>query len=142
MGLAQARKLRGEMTDAERRLWYRLRAHRFGGYKFKRQVPIGSYVVDFVCLNLGIVVEVDGGQHAESSRDRKRDVWLKDRGFLVLRFWNNDVLRNTNAVLEKIMEALLEREARPLSRCALRATLSPAGRGDTAARAVPTNDQS
>jgi very-short-patch-repair endonuclease len=94
------------MTDAERRLWYRLRAHRFGGYKFKRQVPIGPYVVDFACLNHGVVVELDGGQHADNAADRARDAYLKEQGFRVLRFWNNDALGNTGAVLEKISDAL------------------------------------
>ena len=106
MGLRQAKKLRTNMTDAERRLWYRLRAHRFDGFKFKRQVPIGSYVVDFVCLNRKLVVEIDGGQHSDSSIDRYRDDWLKANGFRVLRFWNNDVLKSTDVVLEEILNAL------------------------------------
>jgi very-short-patch-repair endonuclease len=130
MGLAQAKKLRSEMTDAERRLWYRLRAHRFGGHKFKRQVPIGPYVVDFDCLNRGIVVEVDGGQHADSLHDRCRDDWLRERGLHVLRFWNTDVLKRTDTVLEMILKAVDEATVKPLSRRAARATLSPAGRGE------------
>ncbi|MGD9768970.1 MAG: endonuclease domain-containing protein [Pseudolabrys sp.] len=142
MGVAQAKKLRAEMTDAERTLWYSLRAHRFDGYKFKRQVPIGPYVVDFASLNNGVVVEVDGGQHADSVKDLNRDAWLEKRGLVVLRFWNNDVLKNTNAVLEMIMHALTEGAARPLSRRAARATLSPAGRGDAAARASHEGKQS
>ncbi len=128
------------MTDAERRLWYWLRAHRFGGYKFKRQVPVGPYVVDFACLNSGIVVEVDGGQHASSAQDRERDAWLRNRGLVVLRYWNTEVLKSANAVLEDIMKALTEREALPLSRRASRATLSPAGRGDAVARAPLRNN--
>jgi very-short-patch-repair endonuclease len=111
------------MSDAERRLWYHLRAHRFAGQKFKRQVPIGTYVVDFACLNRKLIVEIDGGQHAGSTRDRKRDAWLKMRGFEVIRFWNNDVLRNTTAVLELIVIALNERP----SPGALRAPPSPRG---------------
>ena len=91
MSLAQAKKLRTNMTDAERRLWYHLRAHRFEGHKFKRQVPIGRYVVGFACLHRKLVVEVDGGQHSESARDRQRDDWLRANGFQVLRFWNHDV---------------------------------------------------
>jgi very-short-patch-repair endonuclease len=79
------------MTDAERRLWYRLRAHRFDGNKFKRQVPVGPYVIDFACLVRKLVVEVDGGQHAENPRDKVRDDYLRNKGFRVLRFWNNDV---------------------------------------------------
>ena len=94
---AHVKPLRSNMTDAERRLWYWLRAHRFAGHKFKRQVPLGRYVVDFACLNRSLVIEVDGGQHADSARDRQRDAWLRARGFEVLRFWNNDVLKNTKA---------------------------------------------
>jgi very-short-patch-repair endonuclease len=106
MSLAQAKELRSNMTDAERRLWYRLRAHRFGGYKFKRQVPIGPYVVDFACLNHGLVVELDGGQHSENIKDAARDEFLRAKGFHVLRFWNNDALKNTSAILEAILKNL------------------------------------
>src|ERR1044072_9621961 len=106
MPLAQAKKLRTEMTDAERRLGYLLRAHRFSGYKFKRQVPIGRYVVDFVCFDRNVIVEADGGQHADNPADRSRDEWLQGQGFRVLRFWNNDVLRNTQAVMEVVFNAL------------------------------------
>ncbi|HKS65400.1 MAG TPA: endonuclease domain-containing protein [Xanthobacteraceae bacterium] len=106
MPLAQAKKLRTQMTDAERRLWYLLRAHRFSGYKFKRQVPIGRYVVDFVCFDRKVIVEADGGQHADNPADRSRDEWLHSQGFLVLRFWNNDVLKNTQGVMEVISNAL------------------------------------
>src|ERR1043166_1136415 len=89
MSLTQAKKLRSNMTDAERRLWYRLRAHRFDGHKFKRQIPVGPYVVDFACLGRKVVIEVDGGQHADSRSDIARDTYLRDQGFQVLRFWNN-----------------------------------------------------
>jgi len=106
MSLAHAKRLRKNMTDAERRLWYRLRAHRFDGYKFKRQVPIGPYIVDFACLNHGLVIELDGGQHSDNAKDAVRDEFLKANGFRVLRFWNNDVLRNTTAVLEAILSNL------------------------------------
>jgi len=109
------------MTDAERRLWYGLRAHRLAGHKFKRQVPIGSYIVDFACLSRKLIVEVDGGQHSESLRDKRRDAWLKTQGFEVLRFWNNDVLKNTEGVLELILIALKDRP----SPGALRAPPSP-----------------
>jgi very-short-patch-repair endonuclease len=122
MGLAQAKKLRANMTDAERRLWYRLRAHRFDGQKFKRQVPVGSSVVDFACLGRKLVIEVDGGQHADNRNDDVRDSYLRREGFRVLRFWNNDVLRNTEGVLEVIVSAL----ASP-SPGALRAPPSPQG---------------
>ena len=94
------------MTDAEWRLWYRLRAHCFDGHKFKRQVPVGPYVVDFACLGRKLIIEIDGGQHAENGRDAIRDEYLRIEGFRILRFWNNDVLRNTDGVLEVIMSTL------------------------------------
>jgi very-short-patch-repair endonuclease len=78
MSLKQAKRLRDNMTDAERRLWYRLRAHRFGGVKVKRQVPIGPYVVDFACLSRKLVLEVDGGQHSENEADRIREQRLQE----------------------------------------------------------------
>jgi very-short-patch-repair endonuclease len=104
--LFRARSLRANMTDAEKRMWHRLRAHRFGGTSFRRQFAIGAYVVDFVCLESRIVVEIDGGQHAENKRDAQRDAWLRSQGFEVLRFWNNDVLSNTAGVLEAIAGAV------------------------------------
>lgn len=100
-----ARKLRHDMTDAELRLWSRLRGHQTGSH-FRRQAPLERYVLDFVCFPARLVIEVDGGQHAESEADRVRDAWLKERGFRVLRFWNNDVLGNTDGVVETIMAAL------------------------------------
>lgn len=106
MNLQQAKTLRSTMTDVEKRLWYRLRAHRFAGFKFKRQVPVGPYIVDFACLNRRLIIEVDGGQHGDVSNDCSRDNWLNQRGFHVLRFWNNEVLRNTESVLETIMDRL------------------------------------
>jgi very-short-patch-repair endonuclease len=125
MSLKQAKMLRSDMTDAERRLWYRLRAHRFAGIKFKRQVPIGRYVVDFACMSRKVVLEIDGGQHADSEADRVRDRQLMEQGFKVLRFWNNDVLKQTDIVLETIMETL-NTESDP-SPGALRAFPSPQG---------------
>jgi very-short-patch-repair endonuclease len=123
MSLKQAKTLRTYMTDAERRLWFRLRAHRFEGIKFKRQVPIGRYVVDFACLSRKLVLEIDGGQHAENQADRIRDRRLQEEGFKVLRFWNNDVLKRTDTVLELVMAAL---DSSP-SPGALRAPPSPQG---------------
>ena len=104
--IAFARRLRRDATDAERRLWYRLRSRQIDGAKFVRQEPIGPYVVDFVCRELRLVLEVDGGQHATDPRDAARDEWLSDQGYRVLRFWNNDVLANTAGVLESIAAAL------------------------------------
>jgi len=111
------------MSDAERRLWYYLRAQRFGGHEFKRQVPIGAYVVDFACLNRKLIDGIDGGQHAGNAGDKQRHAWLKTRGFEVMRFWNNEVLKNTNGILELIVKAL---DGRP-SPGALRAPPSPQG---------------
>jgi very-short-patch-repair endonuclease len=96
------------MTDAERRLWYLLRAHRFKGIKIKRQAPIGSYIVDFVSFERRLIFEVDGGQHADNKLDRRRTQWLEGEGFRVLRFWNNDVLKNTNGVLEVVLAAIAD----------------------------------
>jgi len=125
MALAHAKKLRTQMTDAERRLWYLLRAHRFSGYKFKRQVPIGRYVVDFVCFDRKVIVEADGGQHADNPADRSRDEWLQGQGFRVLRFWNNDVLKNTQAVMEVISNALETSGVQSPSPGSLRSPPSP-----------------
>lgn len=105
---AFARHLRRTLTDAERRLWYHLRDRRLDGWKFRRQFPIGPFVADFACLEAGLVVEVDGGQHGEQADDA-RDAFLRRHGFAVLRFWNNDVLTRTQAVLAMIHAALSTR---------------------------------
>lgn len=99
----RARALRREMAEAERCLWYQLRAHRFMGLKFKRQKPLGRYIVDFVCLERRLIIELDGSQHAEQFvYDERRDCWLRTQGFDVLRFWNHEVLLQTDAVLERL----------------------------------------
>jgi very-short-patch-repair endonuclease len=98
------------MTDAEYKLWYQLRDRRLAGWKFRRQVPIGSWVVDFLCKEAHLVIELDGGQHYESGRDRRRDDDLKQRGYAVLRFWNSDVIRNCEGVLTIILSVLEKRE--------------------------------
>ncbi|MBM3528037.1 MAG: DUF559 domain-containing protein [Alphaproteobacteria bacterium] len=103
---AIARKLRSDSTNAEQRLWYRLRSRGLDGCKFVRQEPIGRYVVDFVCRERCLVIEVDGGQHADSAEDKLRDQWLRHNSYRVLRFWNNDVLTNMDGVLQVIAEAL------------------------------------
>src|SRR4051812_15399737 len=90
----RARSLRGASTDAEGVLWYRLRARRLNGYKFVRQEPIGPYTVDLICREARLIIEVDGGQHAESSHDAVRDKRLTDRNYRILRFWNNNVSSN------------------------------------------------
>ncbi len=99
----KARELRQKSTDAERLLWRFLRAKRFDGLKFRRQEPIGNYTVDFVCFDNQVIVEVDGGQHVKrKAEDEKRTRWLEEQGFKVLRFWNNDVLKNTEGVIRAI----------------------------------------
>ena len=100
-----ARQLRRNSTIAERKLWRYLRSRSLGGYKFVRQEPIGPYVVDFVCREGRLVIEVDGGQHAERKRDVVRDRWLADHRYLVLRVWNNEVLGNIEGVWETIFAA-------------------------------------
>lgn len=112
--LERAKSLRTHQTDAEQRLWYCLRAHRFMGLKFKRQKPVGNYIVDFVCYTPMLVVEIDGGQHAEQvAYDRKRDAYLKGEGFVVLRFWNNQILNETDAVMESIRQAVITLSPNP-----------------------------
>ncbi len=107
--IRRARRLRTEMTDAELRLWMRLRCEQIDGYCFRRQVPMGPYVVDLVCLKARLVIEIDGGQHAQLvERDDRRTAWLASRGFKVLRFWNNDVLQQTDGVVESIRASLPE----------------------------------
>ena len=101
---SRARALRKNPTEAERVLWAHLRFWQVDGYKFRRQQPLGKYIVDFVCLEKKAIIELDGGQHAEqSSYDAKRDAWLRDQGFSVLRFWNNDVLQNLSGVKDAIL---------------------------------------
>ena len=109
---ARARALRSRMTDAERKLWFALRDRRFANFKFRRQVPVGPFIADFVCYALRVVIEVDGGQHLDSRSDRRRDDWFAKNDFLVLRYWNNDVLSNLEGVLISVLETLHARQAR------------------------------
>ena len=103
----RARALRRRMTDAERVLWGHLRNRELGGWKFRRQYPVGSFIVDFICVEKNVVIEVDGGQHAENAeQDAQRSAYLKKMGYRVLRFWNNEVLQETEAVLEAIFAIL------------------------------------
>jgi len=100
--------LRKRPTNAEQLLWKQLRLKQLEGLKFRRQQPIDNYIVDFVCFERRIVVEVDGGQHAiQKEDDILRDTYLTQQGFQVLRFWNNEVLQNINGVLEVIKERCL-----------------------------------
>jgi very-short-patch-repair endonuclease len=131
-----ARKLRSQMTNAEKTLWLALRDRRFGSFKFRRQVPIGPYVADFLRFETRLVVEVDGGQHAESGRDLKRDRWLAENDFRVVRFWNNEVLSNLEGVLTALAVELAN-TPHPASR--LHSTPpSPAGGEGKKGRATTT----
>jgi len=107
--LRKAQNLRHNQTEAENLLWYYLRKKQLGGFKFRRQQPIGKYIVDFVCMPEGLMVEVDGGQHNTEigiNYDQAREVFLKERGFRILRFWNNDIFKNCSGVLEIIYSNL------------------------------------
>jgi very-short-patch-repair endonuclease len=108
MHRGRAKALRHQMTDAETRLWAALRAHRLEGLSFRRQTPIGRFIVEFVCHDRWLIVEIDGGQHADSKKDLERDRWLVSKGYRVLRFWNSDVLKNRTGVLETILHAVRE----------------------------------
>ncbi|MBI4206183.1 MAG: endonuclease domain-containing protein [Betaproteobacteria bacterium] len=121
----RARALRNQLTDTEQHLWRQLRRRQLSGYRFRRQVPIGAYIVDFVCLEAKLVIELDGGQHMDRrDYDEHRDRALEKRGFQILRFWDNEVLRDTTVVMEAILDAL--KKACPLP------NLPPhAGEGDS-----------
>ncbi|MBZ9844759.1 endonuclease domain-containing protein [Mesorhizobium sp. CA5] len=108
-----ARSMRRESTDAEDRLWHELRGRRLDNIKFKRQVPIGRFVADFLCAEAKLIVEIDGSQHAESLRDLERDAALKARGFRVLRFWNDDVLKELDAVCDTIIAYVKDKSLQP-----------------------------
>ncbi len=116
-----ARRLRHNSTDAELILWQHLRAHRMADYKFRRQVVIEPYIVDFICLKAKLIIEADGGQHLEQAEhDLMRSTFLESLGYKVLRFWNHEILSDTQSVLERIYSALIEAPSpRP----------SPGGRG-------------
>jgi primosomal protein N' (replication factor Y) len=102
---ARARRLRRQDTDAEARLWSALRAHRLGGWKWKRQLPFGPFILDFACVEARLVVEVDGGQHAERTvYDARRTAFIEAAGWRVVRFWNSDVLTNRDGVCVTILD--------------------------------------
>jgi len=104
-----ARKLRSNPTEAEKRLWSILRRRQIDDCRFRRQAPIGPYIVDFVCFERRLVIEVDGGQHAsQADRDAAREARLANDGFQTLRFWNNEVLENIEGVRDRIERKLLE----------------------------------
>ena len=107
VGTSNARRLHQNRTDAERALWARLRRKQLGGVRFRQQVPLEPYVVDFLCPEQRLIIEIDGGQHAlATNADDARTAWLEARGFCVVRFWNNEVLKNPDGVIELILAAL------------------------------------
>jgi very-short-patch-repair endonuclease len=109
-----ARNLRRNQTHAERTLWFRLRDRRLGGWKFRRQFPIDRFTVDFFCADAHLIIELDGGQHADRSiADTQRTKVLEAMGYLVLRYWNNDVMQNIDGVLEDIYAALERHRPEP-----------------------------
>ena len=102
----RARTLRRDETDAEAIVWWQVRNRQLNGFKFRRQVPIGPYIADFVCQERRLIVELDGGQHAGSLRDAVRDRYLERIGYRVLRFWNHEVFEDTDVVLEHVVAVL------------------------------------
>lgn len=105
--------MRRESTEAEGRLWQELRGRRLDKIKFRRQVPVGRFVADFVCAEARLIIEIDGSQHADSPHDQKRDAELKARGFRVLRFWNDDVLKDLDAVCDTIIAYVRDEDLQP-----------------------------
>ena len=101
----RAKAMRTAPTEAEHRLWQILRAKRLAGYKFKRQMPLDHYIVDFVCLAHRLVIEADGGQHSQEA-DARRDAYIRSQGFRILRFWNDEILTNEDGVTTAILDAL------------------------------------
>jgi very-short-patch-repair endonuclease len=104
-----AKQMRHEPTDAEAKMWRLLRDHRLAQFKFRRQIPFQSYILDFVCFEKRLIIEIDGSQHAHSGRDMAREAILRAEGFQIARYWNNDVLQRTTSVLEDILAKLSER---------------------------------
>jgi very-short-patch-repair endonuclease len=104
--IGNARRLRREATEAERRLWAVLRDKRLAGYRFRRQHPVGGFIVDFACTRHRLVVEANGSQHTDAASDASRTAFLQKQGWRVLRLWNNDILSRTEAVIETILQAL------------------------------------
>ena len=107
-----ARRLRIDSTEAERLLWQRLRNRQLGGNKFRRQVTIGPFIVDFACIDACLIVEIDGGQHSEE-RDAARTAFLQSKGYRVIRFWNNEVLENIDGVLQSILMKIEDQAPSP-----------------------------
>jgi very-short-patch-repair endonuclease len=99
----RAKALHRKMTDAEIKLWLRLNNRQLGGHKFRKQMPVGPYIADFACLDLSLIIEVDGGQHSENRvKDERRTAYVEAKGYRVVRFWNTDVMRHVDGVVEVI----------------------------------------
>jgi very-short-patch-repair endonuclease len=135
---ARARKLRGNMTDAEARLWRALRRGQLNGFQFRRQHPIGPFTLDFFCPALRLAIEIDGGQHAVQQKraDERRTQWLSEKSIVVVRYWNNDVFSNLRGVLADLVAAI-ENRARKVTPSP---TLPLSGGGSTAS--PPGHDRS
>jgi len=115
ISVIRARNLRKNLTEVEKKLWYWLRRQNLQEARFRRQAPIGRYIVDFACYDPKLIIELDGGQHADQQHyDEKRDAWLKSEGFHVLRFWNHEVVENVEGVLQVIMDGLNALRVPPL----------------------------
>jgi very-short-patch-repair endonuclease len=128
--VSMQRRLRRQQTDAERKLWFALRDRRLEGFKFVRQEEVAGYVADFICRERKLIIEADGGQHKESISDSRRDKKLLAEGYRVLRFWNNDILRNRDGVVETILAALRTEIAAPHPACATLRPPSPRKDGE------------
>src|SRR3954447_1834138 len=127
IGSTFARGRRGRQTPTESRLWHHLRNRRLNGHKFRRQVPLGRYVVDFLCVERGLVIEVDGGQHAlDTKHERDRTKWVRDHGWRVIRFWTTELNDNFEGVIETVLAALEPGASSPHPD-----PLPQAGEGDT-----------
>ena len=128
--IQRARRFRKQSTAAEGALWRLLRNRQLAGHKFRRQVPIGRFIVDFLCLERMLVIEIDGGKHQlRAQEDHERTLWLESQGYKVVRFWNNQVLAETEAVQEAILAALENATEDPSPQP------SPPGRGSKSGRA-------
>jgi very-short-patch-repair endonuclease len=138
---ASAKRMRRDPTEVEKRLWWRLRDLNRIGAGFRRQAAIGPYVADFAWLSARLIVELDGSQHAEetAARDAVRDVWLRERGFRVLRFWNSDVVENLDGVVEAIFQQCRDSLSRPHPTRPVGGPPSPRGGGGTGGEAEETN---
>ncbi|MEZ0226737.1 MAG: endonuclease domain-containing protein [Alphaproteobacteria bacterium] len=106
----RAKELRHDQTEAEKRIWEKIRNSHLG-VKFRRQAPVGTYITDFLCHDLKLVVEIDGGQHAENKRDEVRTKYLRELGFHVVRFWNDEALTNIEGVVDKLARIIEDRKA-------------------------------